>query len=137
MLNLRRPVRRDGFLGMVVAGLKVAELSEFVAGLESETGQIAFILYDRDRVLAHPALVQDFEGLGPDRPLPKVTEVGDPILFGIWSEGWQQRRSRSGSATTLNSAGTSMSFSTRRSRTTPTCPGWSAAIFARTTSAAR
>jgi adenylate cyclase len=91
VLNLRRPVRTDAFLGMVVAGLKVADLSEFVGRLESESGQIAFILYDRDRVLAHPALVQDFEGLGPDRPLPKVTEIGDPILFGIWSEGWQQR----------------------------------------------
>jgi adenylate cyclase len=92
VLNLRRPVRRDGFVGMVVAGLKVAALSEFIAGLESESGQIAFILYDRDQVLAHPALVQDFEGLGPDRPLPKVTEVGDPILFGIWGDGWQERR---------------------------------------------
>jgi adenylate cyclase len=92
VLNLRRPVRTDAFLGMVVAGLKVADLSEFVGRLESETGQVAFILYDRDRVLAHPALVQDFEGLGPARPLPKVTEVGDPILFGIWSKGWQGRR---------------------------------------------
>jgi adenylate cyclase len=91
VLNLRRPVRTDAFLGMVVAGLKIADLSEFVGRLESETGQIAFILYDRDRVLAHPALVQEFEGLGPNRPLPRVTEVGDPILFGIWSEGWQKR----------------------------------------------
>jgi adenylate cyclase len=91
VLNLRRPVRTDAFLGMVVAGLRVAGLSEFVGRLESETGQIAFILYNRDQVLAHPALVQDFEGLRPDRPLPKVTEVGDPILFGIWDEGWQQR----------------------------------------------
>ena len=92
VLNLRRPVRREGLLGLVVAGLTVAQLSEFVASLESESGQNAFILYDRDWVLAHTALIQDFEGLGPDRPLPKVTEVGDPILFGIWSEGWQQRR---------------------------------------------
>jgi adenylate cyclase len=92
VLNLRRPVRRAAFLGMVVAGLTVAQLSEFVASLESESGQNAFILYDRDQVLAHTALIQDFEGLGPDRPLPRVTEVGDPILFGIWSEGWQQRR---------------------------------------------
>jgi adenylate cyclase len=92
VLNLRRPVRSDAFRGMVVAGLSVAELSEFVGRLESESGQNAFILYDRDQVLAHPALVHDFEGLAPNRPLPKVTEVGDPILFGIWSEGWQGRR---------------------------------------------
>jgi adenylate cyclase len=92
VVNLRRPVRRESFLGMVVAGLTVAQLSEFVASLETESGQNAFILYDREWVLAHPALVQDFEGLGPERPLPKVTQVGDPILFGIWSDGWQQRR---------------------------------------------
>jgi adenylate cyclase len=92
VLNLRRPVRREILLGMVVAGLTIAQLSEFVASLESESGQNAFILYDRDRVLAHTALIQDFDGLGPDRPLPRVTEVGDPILFDIWSEGWQQRR---------------------------------------------
>jgi adenylate cyclase len=92
VLNLRRPVRTDAFLGMVVAGLRVADLSEFVGRLESESGQNAFILYDRERVLAHPALVHDFKGLGPNRPLPKVTEIGDPILFGIWSEGWQERR---------------------------------------------
>ncbi|HEX5080174.1 MAG TPA: adenylate/guanylate cyclase domain-containing protein [Geminicoccaceae bacterium] len=92
VLNLRRPVRRDASGGMVVAALTIAQLSEFVGGLESESGQIAFILYDHDWVLAHPALVYDFEGLGPGRPLPRVTEVGDPILFNIWSEGWQQRR---------------------------------------------
>jgi adenylate cyclase len=92
VLNLRRPVRRGALLGMVVAGLTVAKLSEFVAGLESESGQNAFILYNRDRVLAHSALIQDFEGLDETRPLPRVTEIGDPILFGIWSEGWQQRR---------------------------------------------
>ena len=91
-LNLRRPVRRGRFLGVVVAALRVAELSEYLTSLESEAGQNAFILYDRDYVLAHQALVNDFDGLGPDRPLPKVTEVGDPILFGIWGDGWQQRR---------------------------------------------
>jgi len=91
ILNLRRPVRRDGFLGMVVAALTVAELSAFVASQESESGQNAFILYDRDFVLAHPALVDGFDGLSPERPLPEVTEIGDPVLFGIWSEGWQRR----------------------------------------------
>jgi class 3 adenylate cyclase len=77
---------------MVVATLTVADLSAFIASQERESGQTAFILYDREFVLAHPALVNDFEGLGSERPLPRVTEVGDLILFGIWNEGWQQRR---------------------------------------------
>lgn len=92
VLNLRQPVRRASFLGFVVAAVSIAALSEFVASLESESGQNAFILYDRDQVLAHKALVDGFAGLSPERPLPKVTEIGDPILFGIWSEGWERRQ---------------------------------------------
>ena len=92
ILNLRRPVVRDGVLqGLVVSVVRIAQLSEFLAELETEFGQHAFILYDRDYVLAHPALEFGFEGLGPERPLPRVTEVGDPVLFNIWREGWQER----------------------------------------------
>lgn len=110
VLNLRRPVRRASFLGMVVAALSVAELSEYIASLESESGQSAFILYDRDYVLAHQALVQDFEGLGPNRPLPKVTEVGDPVLFTIWREGWQDHRLNIGTGHYGDLAGTGYVF---------------------------
>ncbi len=91
VLNLRRPVRRTSFLGMVVAAVRVADLSAFVASRESETGQNAFILYHRDFVLAHRALTGSFKGLGPDHPLPTIDEVGDPILSNIWNEGWQSR----------------------------------------------
>ena len=91
-LNLRRPVVVDGQVrGMVVSTIRIAALSRFVAKLETEPGQVAFILYDRDKVLAHKALESDFPGLGDDRPLPLVTEVGDPVLFNIWREGWQER----------------------------------------------
>ena len=37
ILNLRRPVRRGDFVGMVVAALKITELSQFIASLESES----------------------------------------------------------------------------------------------------
>ena len=89
-LNFRRPVfRGETFEGMVTAVIKVRTLSEFLAGLETERGQNAFILYDRDYVLAHLSLASAFDGLSAGRPLPKVTEVGDPILFNIWREGWE------------------------------------------------
>jgi class 3 adenylate cyclase len=92
VLNLRRPMfRGDTFIGMVVAVVRIAELSAFVAELETELGQNAFILYDRDYVLAHPALAFDFPGLSEERPLPTVTKIGDPVLFDIWREGWQDR----------------------------------------------
>jgi adenylate cyclase len=92
VLNLRRAVFRDGsFLGAVVAVVRIADLSAFVAELETELGQNAFILYDRDYVLAHCALEFEFPGLNEERPLPRVGEIGDPVLFAIWRDGWQER----------------------------------------------
>ena len=93
VLNLRRPVRKGAdFIGMIVAVFRISDFSAFLADLETETGQNAFILYDRNYVLAHRALQNGFPGLGPGRPLPKVSEIGDPVLADIWSEGWEQRR---------------------------------------------
>lgn len=92
VVNLRRPIRRDGvFIGAIAATLTVTDLSHFIAELETETGQNAFILYDRDYVLAHRALEQPFPGLSDAEPLPKVRDIGDPVLFGIWEEDWQDR----------------------------------------------
>ncbi len=97
-LNFRQPVfEGDSFKGMVTALVTVRSLSEFLGNLETETGQNAFILYDRDYVLAHLALASSFDDLSPDRPLPKVTEVGDPVLFNIWQDGWQDNRLIAGS----------------------------------------
>lgn len=91
-LSAHRPVTQNGeLIGLLIAVVPVRELSEFVAETATEFGQQAFLLYDRERVLAHQALAFGFEGLGPDRPLPLVTEVGDPVLFLIWREGWQDR----------------------------------------------
>ena len=93
VVNLRRPVVVRGRVrGVLASTVTVLELSEFVTGLETELGQNAFVLYEHDRVLAHSTLAQDFPGLGVERPLPRVDEIGDPVLFAIWSEGWQDRR---------------------------------------------
>ena len=93
VVNLRRPVIAGGqMVGLIASTITVRQLSEFVTGLETEPGQNAFILFERDFVLAHTALAQDFPDLGVRRPLPQVTEIGDPVLFEIWAEGWQDRR---------------------------------------------
>jgi class 3 adenylate cyclase len=93
VVNLRRPVVVDGAItGVIASTIDVRALSEFVTGLETELGQNAFVLYERERVLAHSTLAQDFPDLGVERPLPGVTEIGDPVLFEIWSDGWQERR---------------------------------------------
>ena len=93
VVNLRRPVIVKGeVVGALASTITIKALSEFITGLETELGQNAFVLYDRSFVLAHNALALDFPDLGVERPLPRVTEIGDPVLFEIWRGGWQERR---------------------------------------------
>jgi class 3 adenylate cyclase len=93
VVNLRRSVIVHGQVrGVLASTVTIKALSEFITGLETELGQNAFVLYERDLVLAHNTLAFDFPDLGVRRPLPRVTEIGDPVLFEIWQEGWQDRR---------------------------------------------
>jgi adenylate cyclase len=93
VVNFRRPVVVGGRLeGVLASTITIRALSEFITGLETELGQNAFVLYDRSFVLAHSALALDFPDLGVERPLPRVTEIGDPVLFEIWRDDWQERR---------------------------------------------
>ncbi len=97
LVNLQRTLVVDGQVrGVLVSTITMPTLSEFITSIETELGQNAFVLYDRDYVLAHTTLALHFPDLGPERPLPRVTEIGDPVLFGIWGEGWQDRRLRGG-----------------------------------------
>jgi class 3 adenylate cyclase len=81
LLNVRTPVRRidDAFIGGLIATVAVGDLSYLI----NEPGQRGhyFILVDKDKVLAHPRLV-DARGLGlsEQHPLPTIAEVGDPVL---------------------------------------------------------
>jgi class 3 adenylate cyclase len=87
VLNVRVPIRRaDGsFLGGLMAGVAMGELSRLVASHESDRGDRMFILVGRDRVLAHRALIEPAQlALSQDRPLPSLAEVGDPVLSAIW-----------------------------------------------------
>lgn len=98
VVNLRRPVVTSGtFRGVIAATVTIRDLSRHLIELETETAQNAFILYDHDRVLAHRTLAGGFPGLSPERPLPAITEIGDPVLFTIWEAGWQERTLRAGS----------------------------------------
>lgn len=77
--------RGSAFQGEIAAQVNVRTLS---AGLPTvTTGSAAgnsFILYDRNFVLAHPRLLQPVAGLTPQRPLPGIAEVDDPVLAAIW-----------------------------------------------------
>ena len=85
MLNLRVGVRRDGkFLGVLIAAVSVRRLSEHLEELAPLAGSHAFILYDRERVLAHANLAGSGFPRSKAVPLPDVGKVGDPILAAIW-----------------------------------------------------
>jgi class 3 adenylate cyclase len=44
-----------------------------------------FILRGRDEVLAHPALAGGRRGQSGRQPLPRLSEIGDPVLAALWS----------------------------------------------------
>lgn len=97
-VNLRAPVRRGGkLIGHVNALVSVANLSLLLVELGERHGTNAFILVGNDYVLAHPSLLFGFEGQGIGKPLPDISEIGDPLLSRIWDEGGyvdQQRSER-------------------------------------------
>jgi adenylate cyclase len=85
LVNIRTPLWREGsFIGILLTAVTVTELSAFLADSPAGLGTGAFILHDRDYVLAHAALARNPSLFKRDQPLPKVTEIGDPILASIW-----------------------------------------------------
>ena len=91
-INLFVPIRQNGtFVGTLIAGVAVEDLSEFLDSVTSEQFSHPFILYGRDAVLAHPLLRRGFDGLTDQHPLPSLKQVGDPVLQQIWTPDSQKR----------------------------------------------
>lgn len=90
LINVRQPVRRDGvYLGMLFAAVGINELSAYLGDLETDVGDNAFILYDRDYVLAHALMVWGYDGLSEVKPLPPLGEFSDPILSAMWDPAYK------------------------------------------------
>ena len=86
LVNVRTPLwHENSFVGILLITVTVAELSRFLADAPAGSSEGAFILYGRDHVLAHAALAHNPSLFRPDQPLPKVAEIGDPILGSIWN----------------------------------------------------
>ncbi|WP_193366919.1 adenylate/guanylate cyclase domain-containing protein [Pelagibius marinus] len=88
-LAVTTPVIRQGrYIGVVSSVVSVRALSLFVDDYALKTGFHPFILYGRDRVLAHPSLIDGGQslGLGSEKPLPGLAELGDPQLADIWND---------------------------------------------------
>ena len=83
------PAHRNGvYLGSFSSVVSLRALSGFLATLDEGLGTHSFILYGRDRVLAHPALTGAAQGLSEQKPLHGLDEIGDPVLGDIWAPGY-------------------------------------------------
>ena len=79
LINLRAPVRRDGkFIGVLVALVGVAELSEYLDTINEATESTTFILQGRDHVLAHTNLIRGYKGLSPTNPFAQAGRLRRP-----------------------------------------------------------
>ena len=84
-LNLAYPVVRNGkAIGAVVAVVSVRQLSSFVSDSNQQSVGRGFVLYGRDRVLAHSLMAGGYPGRTAKNPLPALNGFGDPVLGSIW-----------------------------------------------------
>lgn len=74
------------FLGAVSSVIAITAISDFVQGLAGGAGARTFVLHGRDRVLAHAQMDAVLERLNATQPLPRVSELGDPVLAAIWDD---------------------------------------------------
>lgn len=89
LLNYYRPLSdRGGRLVTLAAAISLEQLSDLMIGLSDRPQQGArlrpFVLYGRDRVLAHPLFLPGYPGLSDDRPLPRLADFTDPVLASLW-----------------------------------------------------
>jgi len=69
------------FIGVFAQIVPVQELSAFLSRNYADTGVTPFVLYNRNYVLAHPAIV----GGNEQQPMPHIDELGDLVLQRIWT----------------------------------------------------
>ena len=69
------------FIGVLAQIVTLQELSAFLAISYADTGVTPFVLYNRDYVLAHPAI----NASNRQQLLPRLDELDDLVLQRIWS----------------------------------------------------
>lgn len=85
ILTVERPVRRDGkFVGVLASVISVGSLSERLDSAFKDFGTNIFVLYGKDKVLAHGAMAKLYPGLTVDKPLPSVAGFEDSVLAAMW-----------------------------------------------------
>ena len=81
LLNLRVPIwRGDDYLGFMIVGTSTQELSQLCLQLSEPPRSTVFVLYGREKVLAHMFLASQNIGLSVDKPLPSTSQILDPVI---------------------------------------------------------
>ena len=85
VLNLEVPVQIGGeFAGVIFAVVELGSIVAFLEDLRRTESADAFILYGRERLLAHPRLFDTMlEGVGAEVPLAAAATFDDPALAGL------------------------------------------------------
>lgn len=80
-LNLRYPIWKDEeYLGLVGVGISIQALSELALQLSDPPRSTVFVLYGRNKVMAHMYLALQSPGLSSETPLLDRREVVDPVM---------------------------------------------------------
>lgn len=90
LLNFRSPIwKGNKYLGVLVSVVSISELSKFLVETSLDYSQSSFILSGGGEVLAHsnPAnSVRRSLRLSDEQPLPKIYQIGDPVLTKTWAD---------------------------------------------------
>jgi adenylate cyclase len=80
-MPLLAPLRRDGqVIGVIATLISVPDFARRVLNRTREPGLNAAVLLDDTSLIVHPLLADGTFKASDDQPLPKVAEVGDPVL---------------------------------------------------------
>ncbi|MGO1079066.1 adenylate/guanylate cyclase domain-containing protein [Inquilinus sp. CA228] len=88
VLSYRAPIRRDGrLLGLLAADVSVGSLSSSLDGIGREFEVVPFILADRTRVVAHPAMAapERLRSIAEAGDVPTIDTIDDASMAAIWS----------------------------------------------------
>jgi class 3 adenylate cyclase len=108
VIYFAQPILRDGqFVAATAGSIRLSELSQFMRDLSETIGDTGFILLGKDGVLAHRSMADGKAAIGPDQPIPRVTDVGDSVLATIWSANdWRSFGERRGQSAHRTVGGT-------------------------------
>ena len=84
-LSYRVPIwRGDKYLGFAAFGISTRALSTLAEKLSHRPRSISFMLYGRDRVLAHPLMTEENVHQAENLSFPLLHTFGDPVITNLF-----------------------------------------------------